>query len=110
MTAPDLVAVTHPSADVVHIALSGEIDMANAQSVQDAIFAALGNRLTHVTVDLSALDYIDSAGMRLLFTLAARLKTLQINLELIAPPDSPARQVVAISGLESITSVRPPSG
>jgi stage II sporulation protein AA (anti-sigma F factor antagonist) len=98
----------YPSPDHVHIVLSGEIDMANARNIQDVIFDAVGNRLNHVTIDLSGLGYIDSAGMRLLFTLAARLKTLQIGLELIATPDSPARQVLAISGVESITSVKPP--
>ena len=67
--------VGHDSADTARIALFGEIDMANADEVEQQILGAIGNQLTAVTIDLSGLEYIDSAGLRVLFTLGSRLES-----------------------------------
>ena len=69
--------------DALAVAVAGEIDMSNAPTVERQILEAIPNHLAAVTVDLSALDYIDSAGLRLLFTLGTRLETLQIGLVLV---------------------------
>jgi anti-anti-sigma factor len=93
----------------VHIAVSGEVDRANASAVEDEIRAAVSNQLTTVSVDLAGLAYADSVGIRMLFTLAARLQVLQIALELIVPLDSPTRRLIELSGFESLASLRPGS-
>jgi len=98
--------------DNVTIAVVGEIDLANADAVQAEILAAITNQLATVCVDLSALAYIDSAGLRLLFRLGTRLNTLQIALQLLVPLDSPTRRVIELSGIASgpyprIASLRP---
>jgi anti-anti-sigma factor len=91
----------------VHIAVSGEVDLANASAVEDEIRAAISNQLAAVSVDLTGLTYVDSVGIRMLFTLAARLQVLQIALELIVPLDSPTRRLFELSGFESLASLRP---
>jgi anti-anti-sigma factor len=91
----------------VHVALTGDIDMANVDRVADALHAAISNQLTAATIDLSGVDYVDSAGLRVLFGLAVRLPTLQIALRIVAPPGSPARRVVDMSGLSELTTVVP---
>jgi stage II sporulation protein AA (anti-sigma F factor antagonist) len=95
------------SADAVRVILVGDVDMANVDDVADAVHAAISNQVTAATVDLSNVGYIDSAGLRLLFDLAVRLPTLQISLVVVAPPGSPARRVVDMSGLSEITTVVP---
>ena len=45
--------VGHDSADTARIALFGEIDMANADEVEQQILGAIDNQLTAVTIDLS---------------------------------------------------------
>ena len=93
----------------LRITLSGEIDLANAAAVEDEIRAAVSNQPTTVSVDLTDLTYMDSAGIRILFVLASRLQAQRIVLELIVPLDSPTRRIVELSGFESLAALRPGS-
>ena len=97
--------VGRDSADTARIALFGEIDMANADEVEQQILGAIGNQLTAVTIDLSGLEYIDSAGLRVLFTLGSRLDILQIALRLVVPTGSSIRRVIDLSGIAATISV-----
>ena len=89
------------------IALSGEIDLANAAVVEDEIRAAVAHEPKVVSVDLTDLDYMDSAGVRILFRLAFRLQSLRVVLELVVPVDSPTRRLIELSGFESLAALRP---
>jgi anti-anti-sigma factor len=91
----------------MRIRLSGEIDLANAAAVEDQIRAALTAQPSAVSVDLTDLTYLDSAGMRILYGLASRLHALRIVLELIVPLSAPTRRLIELSGFESIARVRP---
>jgi anti-anti-sigma factor len=91
----------------VRFALTGEVDLSNAASVQETLLRAISNEATTVSVDLGAVEYLDSAGLRLLYALAGRLHTLQIALELIVPFDSPARRVVELAGLAAVARLTP---
>ena len=74
----------------------GEIDMSNADKFQAALgqAAAEGGR---VVVDLTRVEYLDSAGVHALFAYTPGIQL--IASPLLAP-------VLAISGLSDITSVR----
>lgn len=93
--------------DAVRIAMSGEIDLANAAAVEDQLLDAITNRTTVVSIDLGGLTYIDSAGLRVLFALGARLETLQTTFELLVPLRSPARRAIELSGMGSVAVVLP---
>jgi len=93
----------------MHITLSGEIDLANAVAVEDEIREALSNQPEMVSVDLTDLTYLDSAGVRILFALASRLQALRIVLEIIVPLDSPTRRLIELSGFESLAALKPGS-
>jgi anti-anti-sigma factor len=109
--------VTEPSAavsgevdgDVVRLAISGEIDLANAEEIEQAIAAHIDNRAMAAVVDLSQVTYIDSIGIRLFFHLARRLSTAQIELRVIAPPGCAARRVFEAAGLASTIELEPRS-
>lgn len=90
-----------------HITLSGEIDLANAAAIGDEICAAVSHMPTDVSVDLTHLTYMDSAGITVLFALASRLNARQIVLQIIVPLDSPTRRLIELSGFESIAALRP---
>lgn len=92
----------------VRVILVGDIDLANAAGIAGALNAAITNQVTSAVIDLTDVGYLDSAGLRVLFGLATRLPTLQIALELVAPPGSPARRVVDMSGLSELVAVLPP--
>jgi anti-sigma B factor antagonist len=72
----------------------GEIDMSNAAQLRDAL-AQTG--AGPVVVDLTAVGYLDSAGLTVLFTHADHIE-LVVN-SLLAP-------VLTISGLATIAAVR----
>ena len=101
------VATVEVSAErgLLRIILSGEIDLANAAVVEQEIFAALSDQPTSVSVDLTDLTYMDSVGLRILFDMASQLKESGIVLELVAPLHSPARQLIDISGFESLATL-----
>lgn len=91
----------------MHITVTGEIDLANAATIEDQLREAVSHQPTTVSVDLTDLTYLDSAGIRILFTLASRLQALRIVLELIVPLDSPTRRLIELSGFESLAALQP---
>lgn len=93
--------------DTVRIAVAGEIDLENAAEAEHHILEAISNQVTAVTLDLGGLEYIDSAGLRVLFTLGTRLETLQIALRLLVPSESMIRRVIDLSGVAAAVPVLP---
>ncbi|MFL0290664.1 STAS domain-containing protein [Mycobacterium sp. SMC-18] len=84
------------------LAVAGEIDMSNVEAFDDGLTAAIadcdgGQRLT---VDLSAVQYLDSTAISALFTRADRI-------EIIAHPH--LMGVFRVSGLTELISVEPAS-
>jgi anti-sigma B factor antagonist len=76
----------------------GEIDMSNAGRFRDALGLA-ASRVGPFVVDLTGVEYLDSAGVNALFEHVSRIRL--IATPLLAP-------VLTISGLSGITSVREP--
>jgi len=93
----------------IRIRLSGEVDLANVATVEEDILNSVPDQATAVSVDLTDLTYMDSAGINILFSLATRLQKLKITLQLIAPLDSPTRRLIELSGFESLATLRPAS-
>ena len=89
------------------LAIAGEIDLANAASVEAAVFDAISNDDTTVVVDLAEVEYLDSSGVRILFALARRLRTLQVDLVVEAPIGSAPRRILELSGLGALVPLQP---
>jgi len=83
----------------------GEIDLSNAAVVGDAIGAAIPDR-REVVVDLSETQYLDSAGLAMLFRLAQRLNYNRQELQLVVPADAPIRAVIRLTKLDHVIPVR----
>ncbi|HEY0639132.1 MAG TPA: STAS domain-containing protein [Pseudonocardiaceae bacterium] len=95
----------------LELAISGEIDMANADTVQKQLLAAITNQPTAVSLDLSGLTFLDSAGLRILFALADRLEILQIDLDVIVRADSIPRRAMELAGFRPLrTTGSEPAG
>jgi anti-anti-sigma factor len=82
------------------VAVEGEIDPAAASRLDEMLTEAAESS-DQVTVDLSAVDYLDTAGVRVLFDHAgqARLVLLLASDGIIAP-------VITTSGLGRVVTVR----
>jgi anti-sigma B factor antagonist len=75
----------------------GEIDMSNAEGFRAALAAAADGG--QCVVDLTRVEYLDSAGIHALYAVAPRVRL--IATALLSP-------VLDISGLSGITSLREP--
>jgi stage II sporulation protein AA (anti-sigma F factor antagonist) len=100
------VVVVDRSGDAVRIVVSGELDLANAEAVEQQILRAVGGKLASVTVDLTDLRHIDSAGLWILFRLGPRLATADITGEVLVPADGPVRRMVETAGVAAAIPVR----
>jgi anti-sigma B factor antagonist len=87
------------------VSLGGEIDMANAGSVARRV-RAVGASPSPLVLDLNALGYIDSAGIRMLFDLSEQLSRDGRGFVLAASADAPVRRVLAITKLDTLVPVR----
>lgn len=99
--------LVHPDHARVLIEVSGEVDLDNAATVEEQLAAAIPNHMTSVTLDVSAIEFIDSVGLRILFALAARLEVLQIDLRVIAGVGTLVRRVLELSGFRAIVELEP---
>lgn len=104
--APVEVRAVHGS-EIVRV--SGEIDLSNVARVRDAIGAAMPD-LPVVVVDLSGTEYLDSAGIAMLFRLAERLSYNRQELQLVVPSDAPIRAVIRLTRLDQTIRVKDSAG
>lgn len=79
--------------------LRGEVDMSNSAHLQDAIAAGLPNSTLGLILDLSGTEYLDSAGIRLVYQLREQLRSRGQVLRLVIPPDSPAQDALRLAGI-----------
>ncbi len=91
--------------DIVVGVLSGEVDLSNAAALELLITEAVPNSVRGLVLDLSALSYIDSAGIRLLFSLAGSLRWRGQDLVLAVPVGSQSRRVFSMAGIEDSVAV-----
>jgi anti-sigma B factor antagonist len=66
---------------------SGDLDLSSAPALERAIDRVIGGADT-VTLDLRALRFIDSTGLRLVLTTDARLRELGGRLRVVRGPDA----------------------
>jgi anti-anti-sigma factor len=79
--------------------LTGEVDLSNAEDVRSAIVAALPNHSLALVVDLSAVDYMDSATIRLIYHLREDLHARGQALRLVVRTASPANDALRLAGV-----------
>lgn len=92
MTTPITLTPGRSADGTPRLTVDGEIDMSNAGSLADALAASSGP----LVLDLTAVEYLDSAGLSVLFAHADRLEL--ITTPLLEP-------VLAVSGLASLATV-----
>ena len=91
--------------DQVVVSLHGEIDLENAARVREKIARSVPRAASRVVVDLSEVVHLDSAGVRLLFDLAARLDERRHDLAIVVARDSLLREVVDVVRLDRVATV-----
>jgi anti-sigma B factor antagonist len=85
-------------ADRVILRLEGELDMANASRLQDAIESAGLEARTMVVLDLQQLEFIDSTGLRII--LSARARSQERGQEFaITPGSQQVQRLLSVTGV-----------
>lgn len=97
-----LADVEFTTQDTVLIArVTGEVDLSNAERIREVLVETTENHIHSLVVDLSGLDYLDSAGIQLIYTLRESLRGRGQVLRLVIPSDSPVRHTLHLAGVEA---------
>ena|SRR2546421_3250809 len=91
---------------VVIARLEGDIDLANTPTLSATILEAVPNDALGLVVDLSAVRYIDSVGIRMLFTFVRSLHASRQGMAIVVPPESPVRKLLKITHLDEAAMFR----
>lgn len=92
--------------DTVVVTATGEIDLSNVEAFSAALVSAARENATPaaITVDLSAVKYLDSSAINVLFTHAEAVKRLRLIVHPFLVP------VLKISGLSELAALETASG
>jgi anti-anti-sigma factor len=78
---------------------SGEIDISNADQLAGFLTDSTSNHMHMLVLDLARIDYLDSAGIRLIYRLQESLRQRGQALRLVIPDESPVRYALRLAGL-----------
>ena len=92
-------------ADVVVARLTGELDIAGAETTGRRIAEAVPSSARGVVVDMTDLEFIDSSGISMLFGLARRVGSRRQELRVVAPAGRPVARVLEIVEFERAAPV-----
>jgi anti-sigma B factor antagonist len=86
------------------LAVSGELDIATAPTLQVSLDEAVESRPAEIWIDLSNVSFMDSTGLRALLNARRRLHVNLTSLAIICP-EGPVRRVFTIAGLDHEFSI-----
>jgi anti-anti-sigma factor len=84
--------------------LAGRLDASRAPAAGQRIDAAIDAGARQLVLDLAGIEYISSAGLRLLLTTAKRVQHVHGRL-VLAAPSAQARQILIMAGFPAIVPV-----
>jgi anti-anti-sigma factor len=90
-----------PRDGAVLVRITGEIDISNVDNVA-AELASLQTRGGRIVIDLSALAFIDSSGVRLLASMADQARAREAPLHFVVPEDAAIHRIVTLVDLPSL--------
>jgi len=89
------------SGDVLVVTPRGRVDSTTSGDLEQRLLDLLGSGQRRLVLDLAGIEYISSAGLRVLLVVAKRLKTAQGDLVLCSLTPA-VRQVFELAGFLSI--------
>jgi len=89
---------------VVVVSPAGRVDSTTSPRLEEYLTALAGAGEARIVVDFSGVDYISSAGLRVMLSLAKRAKDQKGRVALFALGDS-VRQVFELAGFLSLFAV-----
>jgi anti-anti-sigma factor len=93
-----------PDTSALLVELGGEIDLANAGSLGDALCAALDRTTDPLVVDLSAVSFVDSSGIAMMLRVHKHATALERTVSWRGVAPAPAR-AFEICGLFDVLNI-----
>ena len=90
--------------DRVIIEVEGEVDMASAPELRDALLAAIDGDANSVVADFSAVNFIDSSGIHVIITAHNAARDAGSEFIVRAPSPNVVR-VIELVGLDDLITV-----
>ena len=84
---------------VVVASIRGEIDMSNAGELGEAIGRRLSNAGHGLVLDFTAVDYVDSAGIQVIYELHSKLSDRGQALRVVMAPDALIGEALRLTGV-----------
>lgn len=96
------IALEQDGAGVAVLRVSGQLDISNADELEQALARAAATRPRMLVFELSGLEFMDSAGISVL--VRARSEVGDVRLR---KPSAIVRRLIEITGLEGILQIEP---
>jgi anti-sigma B factor antagonist len=85
---------------VAIVTVSGELDISNAGTLEQAVASMTADRPERLIFDLGGLRFMDSAGIAVLLDCAGKVKSVRLR-----DPSPAVRRVVELTGLTDVLSI-----
>jgi anti-anti-sigma factor len=79
--------------------LTGELDLSNTANIGGALAEGVPNGAHGLVLDLSDVEYLDSAGIHLIYELREKLRARGQALQLVIPAEAPANDALRLAGV-----------
>jgi anti-anti-sigma factor len=87
------------------ITLSGEVDLSSSAELSELMTTQLASETRHLTIDVSAMTFADSASIRVLMLAAMTLRKRGGGLLLLRPPPALSR-ILDIMDADQVITIR----
>ena len=98
------VELSSPADGHAVVALLGEVDLFTAPRFMEALLEAVDDGADRVTVDLSAVTFVDSTALGVLIAGSKRLQARSGTLDIVCP-NQDVRRILEITGLDRVLDI-----
>jgi anti-anti-sigma factor len=85
--------------------VTGEVDMSNAEAIGGRLAGSVPNTARALVLDLRGVTYLDSAGVRIVFSLDERLSRRGQRLVLVVAEGANVERVLDLTGVAAVMPV-----
>jgi anti-sigma B factor antagonist len=104
----DIVVGATPGANgqtLPRLAVTGELDLAGIPALEEALGGLEAARPEAIVLDLTALEFLDSSGLRCLVRANARVRESGGRLAIVMTPGGRVAQTISLTGLDDYLEV-----
>jgi anti-sigma B factor antagonist len=102
---PAAIAITLAGPSLVHVELFGRVDAASVISQREKLRALVAEGNTRFVVDLSRVDFLDSAGMAMLVSLMKQARQAGGDLRVVRPTDESVQRILHLTRLDLVLNM-----